>query len=70
MHNNYYIVPRTTLIEGYLQERKGPYELDCFEQMYYKGIRPNELTYACILKASMTIVAIDKEKEIHDELSR
>jgi hypothetical protein len=43
---------------------------DCFEHLQHKGILPNEVTYVCILKACAVIGAIDKGKEVHDEISR
>ena len=70
MHNNSYIVPWNALIAGYVREGKGQQPLDCLEQMQRKGILPIEVTYVCFLKACAATRAIDKGKEVHDEISK
>ena len=70
MHISSFIAPWTALIMGYVREGKGQKALDCFEQMQRKGILPNELTYACILKAFVMTGAIDEGKDVYDERLR
>ena len=69
-HNSSYIVPWTALIAAYSREGKSQQALDCFGQMQRNSIFPNEATYVCILKACASTGAIDKGKEVHDEISR
>ncbi|KAI5084889.1 hypothetical protein GOP47_0001058 [Adiantum capillus-veneris] len=58
------------LITGYAQKGQGQHALECFEQMQREGILPTAVTYVCILKACAVIGAIDKGKQIHDEILR
>jgi pentatricopeptide repeat protein len=41
-----------------------------FEQMQHEGVRPNEVTYCCVLKACGSIKAAGKGQEIHMEILR
>ncbi|KAI5068895.1 hypothetical protein GOP47_0017240 [Adiantum capillus-veneris] len=59
----------SALISGYAQNRQGQHALDCFGQMQREGILPNEVTYVSILKACAILGAINKGKQIHDEIS-
>ncbi|KAI5076873.1 hypothetical protein GOP47_0008938 [Adiantum capillus-veneris] len=68
MHSCKDVVAWTALIAGYAREGQGYNALDCFEQMQCLGILPNSVTYVCTLKACATIKAIDKGKQIHDEI--
>ena len=56
------------LIAGYAEQDQCHEALDCFEQMCSEGICPNVVTFICILKACGKIRAIDKGKQIHDEI--
>ncbi|KAI5074899.1 hypothetical protein GOP47_0010860 [Adiantum capillus-veneris] len=69
-YNSRNIISWTALIAGYARDGKGHKALDCFEQMQHKGIVPNGVTYACILKACAAVGAIDKGKKVHDEILR
>ncbi|KAH7433255.1 hypothetical protein KP509_07G061800 [Ceratopteris richardii] len=40
--------------------------LKCFHRMQHEGIRPNAVTYACILKAYAALGALNEGKKIHD----
>ncbi|KAI5063605.1 hypothetical protein GOP47_0022152 [Adiantum capillus-veneris] len=63
------VISWNSLIAGYAQSGKGQQALDCFNQMQSEGIIADEVTYACILKACAVIGAVDKGKQIHDEIS-
>ncbi|MCO5600515.1 hypothetical protein L7F22_054628 [Adiantum nelumboides] len=41
---------------------------DCFHQMRHEGIFPDKVTFLCILKACAVIGAIEKGKQIHDQI--
>ncbi|KAI5080163.1 hypothetical protein GOP47_0005642 [Adiantum capillus-veneris] len=58
------------LLAGYAQKGQGQQALDCFEQMQHESIRPDAVTYVCILKACAAIEAIDKGKQVHDQILR
>ncbi|KAI5065495.1 hypothetical protein GOP47_0020190 [Adiantum capillus-veneris] len=62
------LVSWNALIGGYAQDGQGQQALDCFEQMQHAGILPDPVTYVCSLKACAAIGAIDKGKQIHDEI--
>ncbi|KAI5081310.1 hypothetical protein GOP47_0004493 [Adiantum capillus-veneris] len=70
MHNSSRIIPWTALIEGYARQGKGQNAFNCFQQMQYEGICADAVTYASLLKACGAIRAIDKGRQIHDEVSR
>ncbi|MCO5612628.1 hypothetical protein L7F22_066897 [Adiantum nelumboides] len=57
----------TTLIKGYMQIGQSQQALECFQDMQHKGIRPNAVTYLCILKAGDVFGAANKGKQIHDK---
>ncbi|MCO5559087.1 hypothetical protein L7F22_012679 [Adiantum nelumboides] len=67
-HNSSSTIPWTALIAGYARQGKGQNALFCFEEMQHVGIPPNAVTYACILKACGVLGALDKGKQIHDEV--
>jgi pentatricopeptide repeat protein len=57
------------LIAGYAQQGQGNEALTCFEYMQSKGaLSPDVVTYTCALKACGGVGAIDKGKQIHDEI--
>ncbi|KAI5063595.1 hypothetical protein GOP47_0022142 [Adiantum capillus-veneris] len=62
------VVSWSTLIGGFVEHDQGAQALECYMRMQQEGVSPNAVTYACILKACGTIGAIDKGKEIHDEI--
>ncbi|KAI5059723.1 hypothetical protein GOP47_0026042 [Adiantum capillus-veneris] len=64
------VVSWSSLIAGYAQEGQGQQALECFKQMQLEDIPPNVVTYVCILKACAVIKALDKGKQIHNEISR
>ncbi|MCO5550988.1 hypothetical protein L7F22_004483 [Adiantum nelumboides] len=68
MYNSSIIIPWNALIAGYVREGKGQNALQCFEKMQWKGHRPSAVTYGSILKACAMIGAIDKGKQIFEEI--
>jgi pentatricopeptide repeat protein len=62
------IVSWNALISGYAQHEQGHEALGCYSQMQRDGLSPNEVTFVCILKVCGCMGAIDKGKEIHDEI--
>ncbi|MCO5551913.1 hypothetical protein L7F22_005420 [Adiantum nelumboides] len=63
------VVSWNALIAGYAQNGQGQQALDCLECMQREGIVPDEITCVFILKGCALIGAIDKGKQIHDEIS-
>ncbi|KAI5066600.1 hypothetical protein GOP47_0019224 [Adiantum capillus-veneris] len=62
------VVSWSTLISGYAQKGQGEEAVNCFQQMQSEGLSPNAITYACFLKACGIIGAVEKGKQIHDEI--
>jgi pentatricopeptide repeat protein len=56
------------LITGYVHRDEGEAALGCLEQMRAEGIRPNAVTFVCILSACGILGAIDEAMEIHAEI--
>ena len=57
------------LIVGYAQEGQGYQALNYFKQVQRKGLFPDVVIVACILKAYSTIGAANKGEQVHDELA-
>jgi pentatricopeptide repeat protein len=62
------VVSWSALISGYANQGKSDEALICFERMQDEGIFPNSVTFICILKACGSKGAIEKGKQIHDEI--
>ncbi|KAH7388524.1 hypothetical protein KP509_16G079900 [Ceratopteris richardii] len=60
------VVSWSALIAGYAKEGQAEQALKCFHRMQHEGIRPNAVTYACILKAYAALGALNEGKKIHD----
>ncbi|KAH7293230.1 hypothetical protein KP509_28G016900 [Ceratopteris richardii] len=60
----------TTLIAGYVQQEFAKDALDCLEKMVLEGISPNNVTYACNLKACTILGATCKGGELHAQAAR
>ncbi|KAH7439229.1 hypothetical protein KP509_04G051300 [Ceratopteris richardii] len=64
------VVSWNALATGYVQTGEAYQALKCLEQMEIDGIRPDAVTYTCMLKACAMIRAIGRGKQIHDEIAR
>ena len=62
------IVSWNALISGYVQDGQSDNAMSCFEQMVNEGLSPDPVTFICILKACGRMRAIDKGKQIHNEI--
>ena len=62
------VVSWNALISGYTQHCRGHEALNCFEQMQGEGLSPNGITFLCIVKACGSIGALDKGKQIQEEV--
>jgi pentatricopeptide repeat protein len=62
------VVTWNALISGYAHYDRAHDALNCFECMQREGISPNIITLICILKACGSIGAIDKGRQVHEEL--
>ena len=62
------VVSWNALIAGYAQQGQSDEALNCFECMKSEGFSPDLVTFTCILKACGSAGAIDKGKQIHDEI--
>lgn len=58
----------TSLIAIYAQHGLGEEALKCFKQMELEGFLPDEMTFACILKACSSLAALKKGRQTHAEI--
>ena len=56
------------LIVGYIDHGYGEEAVECFKQMQWEGVTPDVVTYVCSLRACGSIGAIDKGKQIHEQI--
>ncbi|MCO5581567.1 hypothetical protein L7F22_035455 [Adiantum nelumboides] len=64
------VVSWNALIGGYAEKGQGQRALECLKYMEQEHIPPDAVTYLSILKACAMIGAVEKGKEVHDEISR
>ena len=69
-HNSRNAFCWTTLIAECARQGQGHDALHYYEQMQHEGLTPDAVTFSCILKACGTIKAVDKGKQIHDEIAK
>jgi pentatricopeptide repeat protein len=62
------VVSWNTLICGYVQYAQNQEALYSFDRMQSEGLTPDVVTFMCILKACGNIGAIDKGKQIHEDI--
>jgi pentatricopeptide repeat protein len=58
------IVAYTTVIHGFFKEDEIAKACDLFHEMVQQGIRPDVVTYKCIIDALCKVRAMDKAEEI------
>ncbi|KAI5081354.1 hypothetical protein GOP47_0004537, partial [Adiantum capillus-veneris] len=63
------VISWSALIAGYVQQGQGQEAMGCFRWMRGEGIFPDAITYACILKACVTMKNVDMGKKIHDDIN-
>lgn len=59
------VVAWSVMIHGYAENGHGEDALKMFVRMRMKGIRPDEITFVCVLKACATIRALEQGRLIH-----
>ncbi|KAH7299773.1 hypothetical protein KP509_24G028500 [Ceratopteris richardii] len=64
------IVSWTAMIAGYTAIGDCNKALECYDQMQFKGISPNPVTYACTLKACISSGDLEKATRIHEEVKK
>ena len=62
------VVSWNALVAGYVQHGQCHEALNCFEQMRKEGCCPDASTFICALKSCGSIGAIDRGKQLHDEI--
>ncbi|KAI5061774.1 hypothetical protein GOP47_0024279 [Adiantum capillus-veneris] len=62
------VISWNTLIGGYVQHGQGEEALGCFRRMRSEGVPPDEITYACILKACAIMQDTHMGKKIHNDI--
>ncbi|KAH7443656.1 hypothetical protein KP509_02G044500 [Ceratopteris richardii] len=60
----------TALIGGYSQHKQGGVAMQCFERMQLESHSPDEVTYACCMKACGSIKALGRGQQIHAQIIR
>ncbi|KAH7280311.1 hypothetical protein KP509_37G060900 [Ceratopteris richardii] len=58
----------TALISAYVRQGYAEYAFACLQQMRSEGVPPDTVTLASILKACSQVGAIERGKQIHDEI--
>eukprot|EP00250_Pteridium_aquilinum_P015628 c22679_g16_i1 orf=118-1854(+) len=64
------VVPWTTLIAAYAEYELDKEVLECYAQMCQNNVRPNAVTYACILKACSSVGALESIQSIHLNITK
>jgi pentatricopeptide repeat protein len=67
------VISWTSLISGYVQQDRGEEAIECFEKMKEEKVRdalPNDVTFACVLKACGINGGLGKGKAIHSEVEQ
>ncbi|KAH7432840.1 hypothetical protein KP509_07G042700 [Ceratopteris richardii] len=64
------IMSWNALLEGFAKNGFGEIVLECLEQMQSKGIQPDALTFLFSLKACCNLVAKNKGRELHMEITK
>ncbi|KAH7353034.1 hypothetical protein KP509_19G076100 [Ceratopteris richardii] len=64
------VVSWTALIAGYSLYGYNEEAIDCYEKMKQDGSSPDDVTFACVLKACGSIGAFEKGEEVHAEIAR
>ena len=62
------VVSWNALVAGYVQHGQCHEALNCFEQMRKEGCRPDASTFIFALKSCGSIGALDRGKQLHDEI--
>ena len=64
------IVSWTALISGYVGLGYAEKAFRCFEQMQLEGVSPNDVTFACILKACAILGNISQARRLYSHIKR
>eukprot|EP01018_Ginkgo_biloba_P026550 Gb_17962 [translate_table: standard] len=64
------VVSWTALIAGYAQQGYGKEALVLLTQMLQEGVKPNQFTFASILRACAGLEALEQGKQIHGSISK
>ena len=62
------VISWNALIAGYAEHGHGQNTFKCLKLMQNEGLLPDAVTFICILKACSRAKAIDKGKQIHEEI--
>ncbi|XP_057864657.2 pentatricopeptide repeat-containing protein At4g02750 [Cryptomeria japonica] len=59
-----------TMIAGYAQNGRWEYALNLFEQMQLESVKPNVMTFSSVLPACASLTALERGKEIHEQINK
>eukprot|EP00250_Pteridium_aquilinum_P033257 c5373_g1_i1 orf=98-3787(+) len=59
------VITWNTLIAGYSLHQCGRATLDLFRRMQIEGLKPDSITFVCVLKACLSLLDLEQGKEIH-----
>lgn len=62
------LVTWSALIAGYALQGHGQKALQLFNQMQERGMKPNQVTFVCILQACSCVAALEKGRQIHGHI--
>ena len=62
------VISWNSMIAAYAQQGKSENAMHCFDEMQKNGFSPNAVSFTCILKACGSIGALEKGKQIHEDI--
>lgn len=62
------VVSWNAMIAGYSQHGHGKEALALLKQMPFQGVKPNEFTFASIIKACASLEALEEGKQVHSRI--
>jgi pentatricopeptide repeat protein len=64
------VVTWNAIIFGYVKFGQGHKALELFQQMQREGVQPGPVTFAGVLNACASIVALEKGRDVHEQVIR
>eukprot|EP01018_Ginkgo_biloba_P006955 Gb_01588 [translate_table: standard] len=64
------VISWTTMITAYAQSDQGDEALQVFHQMQLEGVQANHFTFASVVKACSSLVALDQGRHVHELIIR
>ncbi|KAJ7528126.1 hypothetical protein O6H91_16G085100 [Diphasiastrum complanatum] len=62
------LISWSAMIAGYIQQGLSKEALSLYEQMKQEGVKPDDVTYALLLKACASVAALEQGKQLHSDI--